>query len=219
MAVKSPYDDLRAAQTLAQGQRLYKKLGRYLSGDTKGVRTAATRRAIATRRWRDEAKEVRRQLEQRFGDTVRLTSATIYATAASGKEGGRARRVEPTWSRRRHFTAPKPDREALHEPYILHVPVDDVTYEPLGVYPNLTDALQVAANLRRVRKGITPGVTYKASELVLLQEELRAVDSTLGSLTVHLKRLMERKRRLERDIEQLSIREQDLGKGMGAPPE
>jgi len=152
MALRRPLQELEGISTLREAQNFYRRMGQYLSGTA--PKGGPTSHAYMDKGWRDEAKEARRLLEARFGDTVRLTSSVARAPEEVGGP-----RSMPTWSMRAYFTVTKPEKSKISAPYLLYVPLDPETLEPLGVFYNtpahptgLVDALRVAATRRATRR-------------------------------------------------------------------
>jgi hypothetical protein len=207
MAMKRPLEQLAAITTMKQAQNLYRRLGKHLSGATPVGGRAA--RAAQERGWREEAKEARRLLEDRFGGTVRLTSESTRRVQKGGAERREPRLSLPTWSMRSHFTVTKPKRGQIAAPFILHIPLDDLTYEPLGVYyskpgedgDGLGEALASVFSLRQYRQIIKPNVHYADAEVALLRGRLDTMKKLQAALTQQAGALALEVTRLNRTIE------------------
>tara|TARA_Y100000310_G_scaffold264567_1_gene275223 strand:+ start:191 stop:580 length:390 start_codon:yes stop_codon:yes gene_type:complete len=88
-----PYARLARTKSLAAAQRLYRDLGLYLNKSH-------------TRGERKEAKEVRRELERRFGFVTRQPS---LRGVGRSKWGGKYERRPDVAELRSHVTMPKPE--------------------------------------------------------------------------------------------------------------
>jgi hypothetical protein len=224
MAMKRPLDQLADITTMKQAQNLYRRLGKYLSGVAPAGSSVA--RVAQEKGWREEAKEARRLLENSFGGTVRLTSASMTRVQKGGAERREPRLSLPTWSMRSHFTVAKPKRGQIAAPPILHIPLDDLTYEPLGVYyskpgmpgDGLGEALAAVFSVRQSRQVIAPSVTYADAEVALLRERLRKIKAVAAALKEKEEHLNRQARRLERDIERRVGQRRKAGGSRGAGP-
>jgi hypothetical protein len=146
-------EEANEVTSLVKAQSLYRRLGMLLSG-----RKSDTTPITPTRSVRRAAVYARRILEDRFGESVRLTSLTetAVATKVSGKKSAETGAVSgirrPTWSMRPFYTVKKPKKTYLFgQPTIHYVVLDPVTKEPVGSFDRLEDALAESQRLLLLR--------------------------------------------------------------------
>jgi hypothetical protein len=221
MAVKWPSESLSDVGNLRSAQNLYAKLGRYLSGAyPKG---GPTERMVDQKGWRREARDVRRRLEEEWGSAVRLTSASRYATGVGGTGVGGGRKKAgttlPTWSMRSHFTVEKPAPVEIGM-RMLYIPLDGVTYEPLGVFfdsldgtrKGLSDALAALQSSAEAGRSVPRRVSLDAARAAALDGQIAQLDKIIGSL----KELERRRDRLQRELDTYRQQARTAGGPMGA---
>lgn len=218
MAVKWPSEALGEVKNLRSAQSLYSRLGRYLSG--RYQKGGPLERAVTRKEWRREAREVRRQLEEQWGNAVRLTSTSRYATGVGGTGAGGGRKkasvTMPTWSMRGHFTVQKPPPKQLASP-MLYIPLDGLTSEPIGVFYDtlepprmgLTDALAALQSAEERARRILPSVSLSSARAAALDVQVAQLDKLI-------KQLEARRRRLKREVDAMREQNRTAGGPMGA---
>ena len=210
---KSVDDAFAAAKTLPLAQKLYAQLGDMLNRpDDVGMSSGA--RKV----YRAKIKEMRRALEERWGDQVRLMGATAYQSL----EGpvGTAKVTMPSWMRRGHFTVRKPDPKSLKSPSMLFIPLDERSLAPIGVYystteqPNaLSRAMEQLESYRSRKRGRPVGRTAKEWRIENVREEMDELRRILRDfpdyaqepmLEDEVVRLTQRLEQLQRELDQLT---------------
>lgn len=208
-------------KTLEQASKLYNDLGVFLATPTEGA-SRGVRKAL-----RDEAKEVRRLLEQDFGDIVRgVTSGYRRVFTPGVTAQGTVRELVPTWTKRTHFTLNKPDKTLASAPLMLHVPLDPRTFEPVGAYyatsskpQALSDAIGRLDEVRTMRQRRKPGQSVAQYDLQMVLEEIQAIDAllpTLQNFGYDARELTATRDKLIRRREELTAQKGTAGRSMGA---
>lgn len=184
------------------------------------------RSVVLYRSQREDVKEARRILEGRFGDAVRLTSATetrlpvAMKGAASRVPGAESSVRMPTWSMRPFITIPKPKRVGF--PFVFFTVLDPVTREPVKHTVEFEEAFLEAERLL-TRKKVRNPYTSKSRYFYSYYQDLIDNEVALLDKIDEMKQVLERRiashrrelKRYETPTRDLSMTTPGAGRGAG----